>query len=257
MMPIAQITKMVGKTLSDNSPAILTGLAVTGVATTAIFAAKAGYKTGYTVAEAQRAEDENNEPMPSNKDLAKELWKDYIPTAAIGVATVSCVVGATAVGSRRTAALAGAYTLTERAFKEYQAKVVETIGETRDRTIRDEIAKDRLDRNPVSKAEVIITGNGDVLCYDSLTGRYFQSSIEKIRRAENDLNFQILDEGYASQNELYAKIGLDRVRNGDDLGWRYEGRLDISFTTSLSDDGRPCVVLNYGVEPIRNYYKGH
>ena len=62
-------------------------------------------------------------------------------------------------------------------MKEYQAKVVETLGEAKARKIKDEIAKDKVKNDPISNKEVIITGKGDMLCYDVLSGRYFKNNI--------------------------------------------------------------------------------
>ena len=44
--------------------------------------------------------------------------------------------------------------------KEYQDKVVATIGQKKEEKIRDEIAQDKLDGVPVEGREIIITGKG-------------------------------------------------------------------------------------------------
>lgn len=89
-------------------------------------------------------------------------------------------------------------------MKLYQEKVVETIGEKKEQQIRDEVAKEQVAKNPVSKNEVIITGGGETLCYDSLSGRYFKSDIEKLRKAVNELNHTMVNDMCASLNDYGA-----------------------------------------------------
>ncbi|WP_254556795.1 DUF6353 family protein, partial [Salmonella enterica] len=80
---------------------------------------------------------------------------------------------------------------------------IETLGEKKEKQIREEIDKDRIKKNPVGKSEVIITGNGKTLCYDHTSGRYFESDMETIKRAVNTINKQMLDEMYVSLNDFY------------------------------------------------------
>ena len=83
--------------------------------------------------------------------------------------------------------MAGLYSLTESTLKEYKAKVVETIGENKERKVREDIIQDKLDAAPMATREIIITGGGDQLCCDILSERYFKSDIEKLRRSENKI----------------------------------------------------------------------
>src|SRR5690606_4348768 len=118
-------------------------------------------------------------------------------------------IGIHSVHSRRAATMMSLYTLTDTAFKEYKTKVVETIGEKKEEAIREEIAKDRMNDNPPTDGQVIITGGGDQLCYDMYSGRYFKSDIEKIRKAMNDLNQEALQNFYVPLNMFYSSIGLE------------------------------------------------
>ncbi|MFR8351429.1 MAG: DUF6353 family protein [Blautia obeum] len=45
--------------------------------------------------------------------------------------------------------------------------------------MKDAVAKDKVEKNPVVTREVIITEKGNTLCYDAISGRYFKSDIEK------------------------------------------------------------------------------
>ena len=177
-------------------------------------------------------------------------WKIYIPATAVGIATIACIIGANHISLRRNAALASLYGITEAAFKEYQSKVVETIGKSKELKVRDEISGDRIKRNPPGTNEVIFTGKGEVMCYDSLSGRYFKSDIEQIRRAVNTLNRELMSDMFLTLNELYFAIGLAGTKLGDQMGWDIDnGLLEIDFSAQITEEGDPCLVLNYSVEP--------
>ena len=84
-----------------------------------------------------------------------------------------------------------------------------------------------------------MTGSGETLCYDVLSGRYFKSDIEKIREAIND---------------LYYAIGLPDIKLGEALGWNIDkGYIDVQFGTHLAANGTPCLVLAFNVAPQYGY----
>jgi hypothetical protein len=147
------------------------------------------------------------------------------------------------------------YSLAETALKEYQEKVRQQIGVAKEKEFRDDISKDHLLDTPMATSQVFITGAGETLCYDSYTGRYFKSDMEAIRRAQNDINAQIFREMYASHNDFYKLVGLEKVTYGDEIGWNAENLLDIEFSSHLASDGKPCLCIEYRAEPARKYYR--
>lgn len=164
-----------------------------------------------------------------------------------------CLIGASSTNFRRNAALATAYTLSESTLKEYQEKVVETIGEKKERDIREQVAKEKMVKNPVR--EVILTEKGgNTICYDVISGRYFKSDRDTISRIVNDLNRQMRDEMYVSLNDFYYELGLDSTKMGDDLGWNIDnGYIEINFSSHLDANGTPCLVMDYQVAPVYDY----
>lgn len=251
MISLTSIAGAARKLIVDNSPTILTAVAVVGVATTAVTAVKA---TPRAIKILETAEHNSVKPL-TPQEKVRLTAQCYIPSAAIGVATMACIIGANSVNAKRQAALISAYSITETAFKEYQAKVTETMGESKEQKVRDELSQDRVNNNPVSNAQIIVTGGGEVLCLDSLSGRYFESSNEKIKRAENELNFKLNNEMYASQNDFYDMLGLPPIDVGEEMGWKSSELLNIRISAAVSEDNRPCLVLNYSVKPVRDYYK--
>ena len=239
--------------VSKHSPEILTGLGIAGMVTTTVLAVKA---TPKALKEIEDYEDtilcdhEKIKPM----DAVKITWKHYIPAAITGTVSIACLVGASSVNVRRNAALATAYKLSETALTEYKSKVVETIGEKKERVIKDAIAKDKIEKNPVTQQNVIVTGKGETLCYDELFGRYFTSDIDKLKKIENELNRRMRNEMYISLNEFYYEVGLDGVKAGDDIGWNIDrGYIELDFSSQLSTDGRPCLVVRFSEPPRYDY----
>lgn len=254
-MKFADLVKRTQKLAIDNSPAILTAIGVTGALTTAYLTGKASFKAAEMIREEADRTDKFTGYNGTLKQDVKLVWKLYIPAAGTAVLTVTAIVAANHIGSRRAAAIAAAYTISEKAFEEYKEKVVEKMGATKEQAVRDEVAQDRVDRNPVSSHEVIIAGSGQVLCFDEWSGRYFQSDMETIRKAQNDTNYQVLNESYASLSDFYERIGLPSTSQSDEIGWNTDRMIDLKFSTTLAEDGRPCLAIDFGLTPIRGYYK--
>ena len=246
------IFNLAGKWVADNATAILTGVIITGVGTTGILAAKGGQASLYAIEDAEM-EKEN---LLTTKETIKVVYPYYLPAISIAAVTITCVLGLNNIHSRRSAALAGLYSLTEASFKEYKEKMLEEVGPRKVQKVEDEIAQQRLDENPISKNKVIETGKGETLCYDVLSGRYFKSDIESIKRAQNDFNFKLINDAlmWMSVNELYYEMGLRPIKLGDHMGWSTEKLLEMRFASKLTDQGDPCLVIDYLVDPRFLYH---
>jgi hypothetical protein len=251
----------IGRSLKNNSPAILSGIAVAGVVGTAVLAVKATPKAMEALAEERiRTPHSDDEIIEESKDLSPKqiiqvTWRCFLPAALSAAATIACVIGANSMGARRRVALAGAYTLVDQSFRDYKDKVLEQIGPQKAGKVEDEVAKERLQRQPVSNAQVILTGIGEQLCMDTITGRYFKCDIESIRKAQNTVNQNILQNMYAPLNEFYDLLGLPSVTIGEELGWNIDNLLDIHFSSLLNEFDQPCLVVGYTRLPRRDYDK--
>ena len=253
MQNFSSIVKVVKTAVSKHSPEILTGIGIAGMITTTVLAVRATPKAVQLI---EAKKEELHQDELNAVDTVKAAWKCYIPAAVTGVVSSACLIGASSVHVRRNAALATAYKLSETALTEYKAKVVETIGEKKEQIIKDKVAEERVKNDPVSKTEVFVTEKGNTLCYDTISGRYFKSDIEALRRTENDLNERLFGEMYISLNEFYDAIGLSRTRIGDDLGWNIHwGQIKLEFSSQIADDGTPALVMDYRVAPKYDYYK--
>lgn len=242
---------------SKNSSTILTWLAVSGVISTVLTGMGAAVKADRALSSYVETLNKDSSEEITLNDLTKRevlevTWKIYLPTVILGAGTAACIIGANRISLKRNAALASVYSITDLAFREYREKVAETIGKNKEQKVRDDISKDKIISNPVSTKEVIITGKGEVLCYDSLSGRYFKSDVEKIRQIINNLNQDLPNDKFITLNNLYYELGLGGIALGDEMGWSIDrtGIIELEpFSATIADDGTPCLVLNYYVMP--------
>lgn len=243
--------KNLGGVISRNSPHILTGLGCAGVLTTAIL-------TGHAVLRAHelletegtcRHHEHNFDPLDPLEEV-KMVWRFFIPPAVMGLTSIACIIGANTINANRNAALAALYSLSETAFREYKERVVEEIGRNKELRIRDNVAQERVANNPPGDRTIIVTGYGDHLCYDVPGDRYFESSAEKIRQQVLELNYTLMNDTWVSLNDLYYALGLKPTPLGDKMGFYIDrGRIEIDYSSQLTPEGRPCLVMDYEVYP--------
>lgn len=244
--------------VSKHSPEILTGIGIAGMITTTILAVKATPKAMELIDDAEDQKEETLTPL----ETVKCAWKPYVPAAITGVMSVTCLIGANSVNAKRNAALATAYSLSSRALSEYKDAVVETLDDKKAAIIKDKV-KDSMSEKKVKSEpanNIIVTGAGETLCLDMISGQYFKSDIESIKSARNEINAQMISFDYVSLNEFYDLLGIRRTSIGDELGWNIgrDGTIQIDFSTQLADvDGvtKPCIVISYSVEPRYDYSK--
>jgi len=253
-MSLKILAKEIGQTLVRNSPGILTGLGIAGVVTTGILAAKGHLKASRILewdTDCRRAESSKFEvPDLPLMERVKMTWYCYIPAVSVGTTTIICILGSHSVSRSRHAAIASLYTATDAAFRDYKSKVVSRIGERGELAVRDEIVADKIRSQPPVPENIIHTGDGETLCWDSISGRYFYSDIEKIKQTLNRLNDKLLTVGYTPLNDYYTQIGLRRVELGDLVGWSEStGIIDWRISATISEENKPCIAILFQIQP--------
>lgn len=248
---MSNLTKWLGMMkvqFDKHSPTILIGLGIAGMAASVIFAVKATPKAKEDI---EKKKKELKKDKLNVKETVGATWKRYIPPAITFVASTGCIIGANSVNTRRNAALAAAYSLSETALLEYRDKVKEIVGEAKEESIRADIARDRMAADPPRSSEIIVTGKGETNFRESITQRYFKSDIEKVRKIENDLNRQMRSYNTISMNEVLYALGCPsnhRVLN--DIGWDIDKHpLEFIFTPVMTDEVGVCVEIDYRYPP--------
>jgi hypothetical protein len=241
MKPV--IFRQVEQLITKNSTTILTALGISGGITTAILSAKAGYKSALII----EAHEHEYGLIVTKREKIELVWQYYIPAAVSGGLSIASIIASNKIGARKTAAITAAYSLSEKAFVEYKDKVTETLGDKKEKQIRDDIAQDRVNTNPPSQ---IVIGSGPVLCCDLFTGRYFNSDMEKLRKAQNDLNSYLMRHDRATISHFYDLIGLPHTSYSWDVGWTSDKLVELDFSTVLSEDKKPCLAFDFNYTKV-------
>lgn len=246
-MNLSVLGKATQRFVIDNSPQILTVVGVVGTVSTAVLTGKAAYKAAQVLNENGREVYVTLEP----KEKLALTWKLFVPAVGTSALTIVCIIGANHINGSRAAGLATAYLLSEKTFDEYRAKVIEKMGPKKEQEARDEIAQERVHRNDDSS--LIVVSGTDVVCYDMFSDRYFTGSMEGLKQAQNNLNHRMLSDGYASLADLYELIGLPITKYSEQIGWVSDELLELTFSTVLSEDQRPCLAIDFRTKPNRRF----
>ncbi len=200
-------------------------------------------------------EDAEKNPALTLKDYIQVTWRYYLPPLALATVSTGMIIFAHKADQKQNAALAAAYALSEGRLKEYTEKVIETVGEKKEKEVREAIDKDRVEKNPAIDGEIISTGQGDTLCLDAWNGRYFYSDIEVLRRAAVDLSRAVLNGETITLNDFYDRINLNEAKNGDFFAWdigKHNEMIELSYSSQLDFKKRPVLVMDFKYPP--RYY---
>ena len=92
---------------------------------------------------------------------------------------------------------------------------------------------------------------------DSLSGQTFYSTMEKIRKAMNDTNYELMSQMFVTLNEFYERLGIKPNKMGEYMGWNTDHMIDLTFSSTVTDDGRPCLVVSFRNEPMTEFRRLH
>ena len=233
-----------------NAPTILTCVGAAGVIFTAIASGEAAIKA-----------KEKLEELPEDvetKEKVKVVLPIMVKPAIIACGTMWAIFSANKIALRRNAALLAAYTLSSRRLEEYEDKVVETIGEGKNKKIKDAIAEDHVEKNPPTNDILEDEDTSKAICFDELNGRYFKIEPEKIDGVINKLNDRLIKDGFVCLNDFYEELNLPPVKNGENLGWKYEQKGDDlielvppwQLTSVLYQNKYPVRIISFMVDPV-------
>jgi len=195
------------------------------------------------------AEKKKDEKVVEKFKVLAPLYISSMLLTSVGIVQIICSRNIT---NNKIAAVATAYTVSESAFQTFREKVKEVVEPDKYEKIKKEVATEKLRKNPVSNKEIIMSQNGDVLMYDSMSGRYFKGDMDTINQTVNLLNKRMMSDMTIELNEFYSEIGLPVIKLGSAVGWDMDHDLiELYFTSSIADNGEPCIVLDYDVIPTR------
>jgi hypothetical protein len=249
------------RTANANAPALLTAFGAVGVVGTAVLTGKASFEAAKRIADAESVSNMKREAGQERVVLTKAekfklVWPLYIGAVTSGTLSCGAVIVAHRVSSRRAAALAAAYALSEGRLEEYQDKVKEKFGIKKEKEARDELAQERVNRDvETGGAKLYDPTDNKVWLKDEYSGRYFLGTIEDINKAVNEVNREVLNSmgSAATLSSFYDAIGLEHVSTSDYFGWNTNELCEIDWSTTTTPDGRHAVhVFDFVNPPIMN-----
>lgn len=254
-MTMQQLARRTGHTIADNSPAILTALGAIGVVGTAFLSAKAAVASVDHIRDEEFAGDNLPTAQLSVKDKFGIVWRYWVLPVTAGALSVTCIVAANSISTRRNAAAIAALGISEMALREYRDKAVEIHGKNKEKEIYDAIAKDKVAENPPGDDIILaISDDKKVPVLEQMAGRWFVSDMESLRKAQNDIGDMVRISDYALLNDFYDLVGLPRTQLGDELGWNHESPIELVFSAILHE-GKPAMAIQYRNNPIINPHR--
>lgn len=210
-----------------------------------------------TVTATRRIEKKKKELKKNSLTFAeafKEVWALYLPVVILSGASVTSVVMGNKVATRKTAALAAAYAISETALQEYIEQTKETVGEKKATEIKEQLSAKKV-AETYKGNNILLTGDGDCLFFEPISGRYFKSNWNKILKAANELNAKAMSNitGITTLSDWFEELGLARTSISEDIGWAIEngsnGIISIDVISSMTPDNVPCGSISYNTLP--------
>jgi hypothetical protein len=267
-MQFPNLTAGLGRLVSENATTLLTAGGVVGTIGAAAISFRAGMRSKDRLIEAISEHEKKateyvvesdgmgQYPEFDKKAHVKAIWPELVPPVLVCGATIASIVMSNRVSAKQAAVLAAGYGLAQNQLEEYKAKVLESVGVKKEEKIRDALAQDSVDKDP-PKGQVLMLGEGEVLFKDSLTGRYFKSTVDKVRKAENAVNAQLFHYQICSLSFFYDELDQPGTELSDGIGWNMstsdDRQVKLELSTTLTPDEKPCIVIGFNVLPKHNY----
>lgn len=233
-----------------NASHILMGIGtVTGVSAV-ISAVKVTPAAVNAQKQAKREKNENDDGIYITdltiKEKVKACWKFYIPAVGMEVLSVACFWTAHGIDVRRQAVLSGLYAAAEQTLQEYQRKVQQLIGEKAEKEVRNAVAQDQVTNLPPPQNNWYIDSEQeDTFIFK---GQYFRSCLRKVKEAQNEANWEMIQHMYISEADLIWLLDPDHkyLKPGTDsgqVGWSVDELLVLDIHWVTGQDNRPIGVI--------------
>lgn len=240
------------------SPQILLGLGVAGVVTAGVLACKATLKLETVVERAEeeledvkrrRSEEEFDTETEYNKALAGvyirrtlQVAKLYSLPLSVGTVGIGCLLGSYGVLNQRNVASIAAYQTLSSGFEQYRRRVVEDLGEDKDKQYRYGLVERDVpqfdeDGNQVGTKKLVeSTIDGDSYAREFDEGNDLWSRVPGLNRMtlsnqQNWLNDRLNVRGYLFLNDVYKTLGFPETPGGQVVGWLSDGHRNFDPET--------------------------
>lgn len=255
MSKVGRTFNKVGFSLKKHSPEILVAAGVVGTVVSAVMACKATtkidtildetkeqldkiheYSNNPDMAEKYNAEDAKKDTVVVYAHTGVKLAKLYAPAVGLGILSLGSILASNNILRKRNAALAAAYAVVDRSFKEYRDRVVERFGEEVDHQLRYNIKATEIEETvtdgkgkekKVKKTiEVADPNASEYVKYFTKSNPYWENNPEYIemflRSQQNYANDKLKATGHLTLNDVYDMLGFHDSKAGMVVGWIYD-----------------------------------
>lgn len=243
--------------MKKHAPEILVIAGVGGTIVTTVMACKATTKIDEVLAENKEqiaktknyVEETGFSDKYTEKDYQKDLtvmytqrglklFKLYAPAIAVGTISITAILAGHNVLKKRNVALAAAYEVVNKNFKDYRGRVIDRFGNELDRELRYNIRKEEVEKTIIDEKtgkERTVKEITEIADIDpsSEYAKFFDEScpgwtkdpeynLMFLRNQQQYANDLLESRGYLFLNEVYEMLGIQRTRQGQVIGWIYD-----------------------------------
>ena len=257
---LIRTTNKIGLILKKNSPKILMGVGIAGSVVSTVLACKATLKVKDILDEKNETVEQihncvEDDTVDYNEEDKKKdltilyaqtgvkLVKLYLPSIALGALSIASIISGYKILNKRNVALAAAYTVVDKGFKNYRKNVVERFGEEVDRELRHNIKAKQIEEKYIDKDGNEKTRKKKVyeIAEDKKPGegiseyaKFFDEwntdehskdpeyNLMFLRKQQDYANEVLKHQGYLFLNEVYDMLGIPRTQAGQVVGWIYD-----------------------------------
>lgn len=193
----------------------------------------------------------------SLEEKIKKTWRCYIPSSIIAASTMLCIIYSDHVSMNQKISMLNALMAVQNNYTNLR----QSVDKVCDSETKEQILKNTVKQKVPKK--LYIERTGEKTFWEEYSGRFFNSTIENVLKAEYLFNKQLSITGFASLNDFYNLLGINTTDEGEYLGWAvYEGYfgceatnpwVDFEHSKMEDDDGCEYYYLSYSNQPEVNY----
>lgn len=264
-----------GLQLKKHSPEILVIGGVVGAVVSTVLACKATTKLGAILEDHKDKVDglhdyveevgysEKYTEEDGKKDLTImytqtgiEIAKLYAPAIAVGALSITAIFAGHNVLRKRNVALAAAYTMVDKSFKDYRNRVIERFGEDMDKELKYNIKTKEVEEVVVNEdgTETVVTKTVNVIDPNTISDyakiwaegddgwtKDPEYNLYYLKKQQSYANDKLRERGHLFLNEVYDMLGFPRTAAGNIVGWVYN-----------EDDPDCDCFVDFGIYDVNN-----
>ena len=247
----------IGFKLKQRSPEILVAAGVVGIVSSMVLACKASTKVHdiledtkeqlsqvKQVLEDQKFSKETQSEEDAKKDTTIiyaqtgiKFIKLYGPAIILGSLSIASILTSHNILRKRNIALAAAYTVIDKSFKDYRSRVIERFGEELDHELKynikakeiEEVTVDAKGKEKTKKTTISVVNNDGYSDYarffdDGCTGwtKDAELNLVFLRQQQDHANEMLKSRGHLFLNDVYYMLGIPKTKAGQVVGWVYD-----------------------------------